>query len=359
MLILNIFFCVFFILTEDRHRELDDLLTDMLMTVQDIPDFGNNGQQQQQQQQSNYQKNHQNLSKLQNKSQITSSSTSILASTQQQQKQQQQQQQQQQQHQQQQIQNQNTMNTNNIKRSQSYTMREENRDKDFYDTSSTTTTLTPPPSESGRETPLIGTLASSPSINYQYIRDKREIQSDDGGVDLQRQSFAYPQQVRTEIILASDDEESIPYHARESSRPFTYGDITSGSGGQSAAMIKMQSGLSSPSLVRKTLGSNNNNNVIKKTVPRNDFEEMLRQRREKVNNEKYLISDKTTNGGNSATINRSSYDYKSSPYGSDNKMYNTSTMQTSHKLNGYQYHEPLKRSNTMDGGFGRSTSTDG
>lgn len=39
----------------------------------------------------------------------------------------------------------------------------------------------------------------------------------------------------------------IPYHARQDSRPFTYGSVPSGSG----EMLRSQSGLSSPSLVRK------------------------------------------------------------------------------------------------------------
>ncbi|KAK7865077.1 hypothetical protein R5R35_014617 [Gryllus longicercus] len=45
---------------------------------------------------------------------------------------------------------------------------------------------------------------------------------------------------------AAGDETNIPYHARQDSRPFTYGAIPSGPG-----MLQMHTGLASPSLVRK------------------------------------------------------------------------------------------------------------
>lgn len=69
-------------------------------------------------------------------------------------------------------------------------------------------------------------------------------------------------------------------------------------------MLKSQSGLSSPSLVRKHLGANHNNNhnnnlQSRKNADngRNEFEEMLLQRREKIlNGNKYSIGDKTPNG---------------------------------------------------------------
>jgi tensin len=118
-------------------------------------------------------------------------------------------------------------------------------------------------------------------------------------------------------------------------------------------MIKLQSGLSSPSLVRKAYGSGGSGSNLNNTEPRktanarNEFEEMLLQRREKIMNEKYSIGDKTPNGsgtGNSAS--------------NSNKWNNNSN--TISTTNGYHYHEPLlKRSNTMDGGFGRSYSSDG
>ncbi|XP_037026523.1 uncharacterized protein LOC119067561 isoform X2 [Bradysia coprophila] len=291
---------------EDRQRELDDILSDMLLTVQDIPDIVKC-------------KQHNTLTKKpqQNNNQI------ILT-----------------QHQQRSSSTTST-NTNQAK----------DRERDFYDTSSTTTTITPPPSESGRDTPIIVHTNSSNSSTLQHQRDKREsthMQQQHRGtgeqiMDLQNQSFSYPQQVRTDIVYVTSEDEEIPYHAREDSRPFTYGNPTgvqlspNGTG-----MLKMQSGLSSPSLVRKTLGSSTTprGDTHKKTGVRNDFEEMLLQRREKVLNEKYSIGDKTPNGS-------------AGQYG-ETKWSNISAPNN----NGYHYHEPLKRSNTMDGGFGRSYSTD-
>ena len=252
-------------------------------------------------------------------------------------------------------------------------------DKDYYDTSSTTTTITPPPSESGRETPLINNTNNNNNNNINTInnhqRDKREYhhttlehqhqrndqqqqqQSRNREVvmDLQNQSYAYPQQLRSDIVyVTSEDEEAIPYHAREDSRPFTYGNP---SGVQlspnGTGMLKMQSGLSSPSLVRKTLGGTSPpgggsaSNTGKKVQIRNDFEEMLMQRREKILNDKYSIGDKTPNGG----ANNNSYSTISESRWTTNNYTNPT--------NGYHYHAPLKRSNTMDGGFVRSYSTDG
>lgn len=176
-------------------------------------------------------------------------------------------------------------------------------------------------------------------------------------MDLQNQSYAYPQQSRSDIVyVTSEDDEtdtSIPYHAREDSRPFTYGNPTgvqlspNGTG-----MLKMQSGLSSPSLVRKTLGGGPGNSQTqpKKVSIRNDFEEMLMQRREKVLNDKYSIGDKTPNGGGASATTNGQYTSESNKWSA-----------ISSPTNGYHhYHEPLKRSNTMDGsGFVRSYSTDG
>lgn len=277
------------------------------------------------------------------------------------------------------------------------------KELDYYETSSTTTTITPPPSESGRDTPLqqqhqqhyhhnirdkrditptnTNTITTSTSILQQQQRNGCSVNGSQqiinrDTMDLQNsnhhQSFVYPQQSRTDLIyVTSEDEENIPYHAREDSRPFTYGNPTgvqlspngsNSNSGTGTGMLKMQSGLSSPSLVRKTLvrgvspvattsgrhNSNNNNsasnNSGRKANVRNDFEEMLMQRREKILNEKYSIGDKTPNG--------------SVQYGNNSDKWNNVSL-SSTSTNGYHYHEPLKRSNTMDGGFGRSISSDG
>lgn len=161
---------------------------------------------------------------------------------------------------------------------------------------------------------------------------------------------------RQRQISATSDEESenIPYHAREHSRPFTYGNIAGGasSPGNGTGMLKMQSGLSSPSLVRKQLGQTDH----KKVPIRNEFEEMLRERREKIDNEKYSISD------SQKSPNSYSSGYKVSGSGGFdyNKKWDRSEIQQQRQqplANGYKY-EPIKRSNTMDG-YSRSYSGEG
>ncbi|XP_055683300.1 uncharacterized protein LOC129790094 isoform X13 [Lutzomyia longipalpis] len=286
---------------QDRHRELDDILSDMLMTVQDIPDIsGNSG------------------------SQRTVRRT-------------------QQQHQQQ-----VPYSTGTVKRSASANRTEIRGDSvtakssggDPYDTASTATTLTPPPSESGRETPIVG-ASDKRSVDLETRSDGALV------MNLHSQSFAYPQPQHTvELISVTSDEDSenIPYHAREDSRPFTYGNVQGPQSPPASVMLKMQSGLSSPSLVRKQL---NQQGGHRKTPIRNDFEEMLRERREKISGEKYSIGDRTPNGSN--TI-RSYHTTSTGPGG-----YTT----TEHRWYSNGYHEPLKRSNTMDGGFARSTSSEG
>lgn len=260
------------------------------------------------------------------------------------------------------------------------TTRSQTKDRstaDYYDTASTTTTLTPTPSETGRDTPLqvqpvSHTHASTVTTTY-AVRDQLELLKQNQQrereliMDLQNQSYDYPQAQQsraTEInsgsntvySATSEDEENIPYHAREDSRPFTYGNPTGVQLSPSnSGMIKMQSGLSSPSLVRKVYGGdgagsvgNSSTTPRKLTNARNDFEEMLLQRREKIMNEKYSIGDKTPNGGTGGNANNQ--------YSSGANKWNTNNSTTT---NGYHYHEPLKRSNTMDGGFGRSYSSDG
>lgn len=52
--------------------------------------------------------------------------------------------------------------------------------------------------------------------------------------------------VDTRPSRGSDPDQDIPYHARQDSRPFTYGSVPTGD-----TMLRAQAGLSSPSLVRK------------------------------------------------------------------------------------------------------------
>lgn len=178
----------------------------------------------------------------------------------------------------------------------------------------------------------------------------------------------------------STGEQGIPYHAREYAQPFTYGDIASAAaatangdqqgagGGKGTGMLKMQSGLSSPSLVRKQLGAPQHKNV----PVRNEFEEMLRIRREKVDNEKYSISDgdnykvSGSGGFNFDQKWKEDQNRQQQPKSPGTVTFKTTVTTNSRNgeaplttTNGYtnRTYEPVKRSNTMD--YSRSLSSDG
>ncbi|XP_055913643.1 uncharacterized protein LOC129947202 isoform X8 [Eupeodes corollae] len=331
---------------EDRHRELDDILSDMLLTVQDIPDFQNRKS-------STHSINQYDRSQsvVSHVSGTTPASSPVYTLP---------------------IPNTPAHNTNRelIHNSHSYVSQENvqrhsnsnsyNKQDRFdpYDTASTTTTLTPPPSESGRDTPnLFGGGYHSSTSNISLVQQSRQQQQpppprretntastmplQHGQMtpqkNSQHQSATYQRVVRTSKEtnpITSEDEDNIPYHAREHSQPFTYGNLPSNGVHlndvndpdnlqKDPRMIKAQSGLTSPMLVRKTFGGGVSSESTYNTLRKPDFEEMLRERREKVMSEKYSISDKQTVASN-----------------------------------GYQnyYNDPLKRSNTLDG-FHRSTST--
>lgn len=372
----------------------------------------------------------------------------------------------------------NNYSTNTIKRSPSYQRNAAAADNQsvISSTLSTTTTLTPPPSESGRETPLLGSnlhhysvssYASSASQQPQFaprppsrqrqhpqlhlyigdeldkaqdhrvVRHQQELQqrsststtTTHNAMDLQQKYrreqspgqqssqsavdhhqeqrrqqhqqqqviYAAPQRQQTVELISvtseDDDQEDqqtitptgsnrtstgdsqgIPYHAREHAQPFTYGDIASAAAatangdqqqGKGTGMLKMQSGLSSPSLVRKQLGTPQH-----KSVPvRNEFEEMLRIRREKVDSEKYSISDDTKSGGDNYKVNgaggfgfEEKWEQRPKSPGTVTFKRTVTTTTTSPQAasNGYvsRTYEPVKRSNTMDT-YNRSLSSDG
>ncbi|XP_063707339.1 tensin-1 isoform X2 [Culicoides brevitarsis] len=319
---------------EDRHRELDDLLSDMLMTVQDIPDIETTQARA---------KNNKGIAPIPT---AASSSTSSVT----------------------------TVVTQKSTTSASGAQQQ----RELYENSSTTT-LTPPPSENGRETPV-------------NRRDKRDLEQQErdlimslSGVEnelrvnehgsnsnnaaaaaassgdsllkmnLQHHSYLYPQQARIETLSISDTDDdqqsNIPYHAREDSRPFTYGNIPPANSGrttpalsQQGTMLKTQSGLSSPSMVRKVIIADKKSQQQK---PRNEFEDMLMERREKIMSEKYSIGDKTPNGtATNGTTN-----------GYDSKWYHTTTTTNTQQSNGYPY-DLLKRSNTLDGSSFRHRNND-
>lgn len=252
--------------------------------------------------------------------------------------------------------------------------------RELYENSSTTT-LTPPPSENGRDTPTASVqlrtkrdlelqereliMSLSDTTNELCVNEQQTNCNNNNNagnsllkMNLQHHSYLYPQQARIETLSISDTDDdqqaNIPYHAREDSRPFTYGNIpppnlitNSGRTTPSAAvagsssqgtMLKSQSGLSSPSMVRKVIIADKRTQSQQK--PRNEFEDMLMERREKIMSEKYSIGDKTPNG---TVANNNGY---------DSKWYHTSST-TQQQTNGYPY-DLLKRSNTMDGSFRRN-----
>lgn len=142
---------------------------------------------------------------------------------------------------------------------------------------------------------------------------------------------------------------SIPYHAREHSKPFSYLPSTRADG----KMLKMQSGLSSPSMVRKAL-NHNGNSVIQTTtttvrkIP-SDFEERTRFGRSYES--KYTFGDKTPeNNLNVFGEGDKLFDYRTR---SENQKDGRSFSVEKREVESTQF-EPLRRSNTMDGSFGRS-----
>lgn len=143
---------------------------------------------------------------------------------------------------------------------------------------------------------------------------------------------------------------SIPYHAREHSKPFSY---TTGADGK---MLKMQSGLSSPSMVRKALNQNGTSVVqtVQTTVrkiPSHDFEERAKFGRHVES--KYTFGDKTPeNNLNVFGDNDKMFDYRTRS--ENQKQRDGVNFSIANREVEGAHFEPLRRSNTMDGSFGRS-----
>lgn len=219
--------------------------------------------------------------------------------------------------------------------------------REFSDTVSTHT-LTPPPSECGTTQSRTHQANNARELELQQTERELIMSLSGQSASTQHHSYLYPQQARIETLsitsdTTDDDQQQIPYHAREDSRPFTYGNISSGrttpAPPSQGTMIKSQSGLSSPSMVRKAL----NHPQQPKAQPRNEFEEMLLERREKILNDKYSIGD-TKPSSNGVTS------YESRQWYSNG----SATPTPQQQQNGYTLpHDLLKRSNTMDGSFGR------
>lgn len=248
---------------------------------------------------------------------------------------------------------------------------------DMGETSSvTTTTLTPTesrcntPALSDHQGPMFKGYYNHDELFYdtdtqmQLHGGKRQYQHNDSArKEYQKQtenlsqsssqSHGYMEVLRSENRSGEPFAESnIPYHAREYSKPFSYGIPSSGDG----RMLKMHSGLSSPSMVRKALNHNGGTTVttvttsVRKT-PSQDFEERTKYGRSVER--KYTFGDKTPENNLSVFDNDKLFDYRAR---SEKQRYKDgpsfsidgSDVESAH------YFEPLRRSNTMDGSFGRS-----
>lgn len=231
------------------------------------------------------------------------------------------------------------------------------------ETSSMTTTLTP--TASGQTTPMYDHQRNYQDFDLYYDTDtqvqlnggkrnqytehsrRKEYQKQhDNRLQINpSQSYSNIQETQSENEIGSSrSDKNIPYHAREYSKPFTYGTVPLS---YEDSMIKINSGLSSPSMVRKAATRNigtatKTTKVSIKKFPSNDFEQMLHERQ----SEKYSFGDK---------INAGLLDDDKVGYNSNNRAnvkYNGSNLNIENISDvNNSYFEPLKRSNTMDDSF--------
>lgn len=161
------------------------------------------------------------------------------------------------------------------------------------------------------------------------------------------QSYSYMEVLRSENRSGDQPADSIPYHAREYSKPFSYGIPSSGDG----KMLKMQSGLSSPSMVRKALNQNGTTVTSVRKTPSHEFEERAKYGRHVER--KYTFGDKTPENNLSVFDNDKLFDYRARSETLKYKDAASFSIENSDVESAHQF-EPLRRSNTMDGSFGRS-----
>lgn len=164
------------------------------------------------------------------------------------------------------------------------------------------------------------------------------------------QSHSYMEVLRSENRSGDRFADSnIPYHAREYSKPFSYGIPSTGEG----KMLKTHSGhLSSPSMVRKALNQNGATVTSVRKTPSHDFEERANYGRHVES--KYTFGDKTPENNLSVFDNDKMFDYRNR---SENLKYKDGagfSVEHSSDVESPHFFEPLRRSNTMDGSFGRS-----
>ena len=229
------------------------------------------------------------------------------------------------------------------------------------ETSSMTTTLTP--TASGQTTPMYDHQRNYQDFDLYYDTDtkvqlnggkrnqyiensqRKEYQNQNDKM-LQinsSQSYSNIQETQSDNEIASNrSERNIPYHAREYSKPFTYGTVPILC---EDSMIKINSGLSSPSMVRKAVTQNvgsatKSTNMSTKKCSTNDFEQMLHERQ----SEKYSFGDK---------INVRLLDDEKVGYNCNraNVKYTGSNLNIDNNSDGSSNFEPMKRSNTMDDSF--------
>jgi hypothetical protein len=242
-----------------------------------------------------------------------------------------------------------------------------NNTLDIGETSSITTTLTP--TESGRNTPALsdhkGYYTNQDELFYDTDSQMQlhgNTRRHDGGYSqqklpenlLQSQSQNYMEVLRSETTIRSNgrsprfEESNIPYHAREYSKPFTY--LSPSQGG------KINSGLSSPSMVRKALNGSSSG----RKTPSVDFAERTRTYGGRQNSEnKYTFGDKTPESNMSVFDNGYEYNRSRSENASRGASNNFSIdqnggVEVTTTTTTTRHFEPLRRSNTMDGSFGRS-----
>lgn len=230
------------------------------------------------------------------------------------------------------------------------------------ETSSMTTTLTP--TASGQTTPMYDHQRNYQDFDLYYDTDtqvqfnggkrnqytensrKNEyLKQNDNRLQINSsQSYSNIQETQSENEIGSNrSDRNIPYHAREYSKPFTYGTIPLSNEDNMMNSFK----LNSPSLVRKA--STRNIGTATKTTrvsiqkfPSNDFEQMLHERQ----SEKYSFGDKINVGllDNEKVGFNCNNRAKVTNNGSNLNIENISDVNNS-------YFEPLKRSNTMDDSF--------
>ncbi|KAG5672301.1 hypothetical protein PVAND_002437 [Polypedilum vanderplanki] len=313
------------------HDELDNLLSEMLLTVEALPDINNSARQGNSKQSSDvYLRSQQQQQRARTTSPVTNTAYMQQPTT--------------------------TRNYSFDRNANNNTTQQ-----DIGETSSITTTLTP--TESGRNTPALsdhpqtrGYYNNNDELYYDTdtqmqlhsktrhaYNDREEYHQKRAESLSQNQSYNYMEVLRSENNISGqrlrfeEEQSNMPYHAREYSKPFSYLPST-----PDGKIIRMHPGLSSPSMVRKAL---NLNGTSARKQPSQDFVERTKYGRHYES--KYTFGDKTPEN------NLSVFDSEKL-FRNENAKYKDISIENSDVESSAHYFEPLRRSNTMDGSFGRS-----